>query len=257
MPRYPSVRSIYEYLALFQECTDEHIAVGESSVWYLFSSVAAREIYRYNSSSKIIVMLRNPIDLICSLHSYTYNNREDEPDFQKAFHLQELRAQGLKLPKEIDEPLLLQYTKIGKLGEQVEKLLRIFPLEQVKMVIFDDFVSKTRDVYEDVLSFLNIPSDGRVDFPRFNKSNKPIIWLSKSKNKISQPALSTYYKIKELLGLRKFSILGSVRRLTPPFEKNSPIDSIFREELVHIFRNDIEKLSMILDRDLDQWVTNN
>lgn len=252
--RYPSIRSIDEYLALFQGSTDEHIVVGESSVWYLFSSVAMEEIYRFNSNSKIIIMLRNPIDLIYSLHSYTYNNREDEPDFRKAFHLQELRAQGLKLPKEIDEPLLLQYTKIGKLGEQVEKLLRIFPLEQLKMVVFDDFVSKTRDVYEDVLSFLNIPSDGRVDFPRFNKSNKPIIWLSKSKNKIPQPAMDIYYKIKELLGLQKISIAGSVRSLTPHFEKNPLIDSTFREELVHVFSNDIEKLSRILDRDLDQWV---
>ncbi|MDB4264746.1 sulfotransferase domain-containing protein [bacterium] len=252
--RYPSFRSIEEYLALFQKSTDEHIVVGESSVWYLFSSVAAEEIYRFNSSSKIIVILRNPIDLIYSLHSYTYNNREDEPDFKKAFHLQGLRSQGHNLPKEIDEPLLLQYTKIGKLGDQVEKILRIFPLEKVKIILFDDFVSKTREVYEDVLSFLNVPSDCRINFPRFNKTNKSIIWLSKAKNKIPQPALDAYYKIKELLGLRKFNISGSIRRLSPQFLINPPIDSIFREELLHVFRDDIEKLSKILGRDLDQWV---
>src|SRR5438270_13689284 len=41
---------------------------GEASVWYLFSQKAAREIHAYNPRAQVIVMLRNPVDMMYSLH---------------------------------------------------------------------------------------------------------------------------------------------------------------------------------------------
>ncbi len=255
--RYPSIRTIDEYLMLFKNSTESHSIVCESSVWYLFSSLAVDAIYKFNSRSKIIIMLRNPIELIYSLHSYTYNNREDEYDFQRAFYLQKLRAQGFHLPPKIDEPLLLQYTKIGKLGEQVERVLQTFPSDQVKLILFDDFISQTKQVYEDILMFLNVPLDDRIDFPKLNKSTKPRKWLTSTKKMIPFFAINMYRDARCLLGLHDFSISDSIEELTHLFNKKPSIEPSFRCHLEQIFQDDIEKLAKISGRDLSHWVGNN
>ncbi|UCC88813.1 MAG: sulfotransferase, partial [Anaerolineales bacterium] len=46
------------YMGLFEESSEEHLAVGEASVFYLYSSVAVRRIYEFNKEAKIIVILR-------------------------------------------------------------------------------------------------------------------------------------------------------------------------------------------------------
>ena len=58
-----------DYMALFNDVQPDHLRVGEGSVWYMYSREAARNIHEYNPKAKLIVMLRNPVDLVHSLHS--------------------------------------------------------------------------------------------------------------------------------------------------------------------------------------------
>ena len=57
-----------EYLSLFNIVKEEKI-IGESSPQYLYSYSAPREIKEFNPESKIIILLRNPINMIYSYHS--------------------------------------------------------------------------------------------------------------------------------------------------------------------------------------------
>src|SRR5215475_4862738 len=40
---------------------------GEGSVWYLFSKTAAKEIHQFNPAARILIMLREPVEMISSL----------------------------------------------------------------------------------------------------------------------------------------------------------------------------------------------
>jgi len=53
----------------------EEKRVGEASILYLYSKKAAIEINRFNPSADIIVMLRNPVDMIRSLHNHCVFHR--------------------------------------------------------------------------------------------------------------------------------------------------------------------------------------
>src|SRR3546814_12058099 len=55
------------YLDLFAGAREARW-IGEGTVWYLYSRRAAEEIKSFAPHAKIIVMLRNPIDVIYSLH---------------------------------------------------------------------------------------------------------------------------------------------------------------------------------------------
>ena len=58
-----------EYLSLFKDAQSNQ-KIGEASTFYLYSKSAPREIKEYNPGAKIIIMLRNPIDFLYSLHSH-------------------------------------------------------------------------------------------------------------------------------------------------------------------------------------------
>ena len=65
-----------QYLSCFSEVQNEK-RVGETSVWYLYSKQAAVEIKKFCPSANIIIMLRNPVDMLYSQHSqFLYNGNE-------------------------------------------------------------------------------------------------------------------------------------------------------------------------------------
>lgn len=247
------VKSLEEYMGLFKECKKEHLAVGEASVSYLYSSVAIKNIYQFNKNAKIIVILRNPVDLIYSLHSHlVYTHFEKEKDFETAWNLQPSRKKGTNIPKTCPVPALLQYSEVAKLGHQVERLLSFFPLKQVKIILFNDLKTSAKTVYEDVLAFLEVPDDGRSSFPHLNV------------NKVSKLEWFTYYihslgcfvyDFKKSLGIKKQTgILNAIQKLNITKTIRPPLSAEFRAELVSNFKEDIEKLSRIINIDLSYWL---
>ena len=77
----PLVCNIEEYLSLFAEVRDEK-RVGEASTGYFYSQNAAKELKEFNPSASIIIMLRNPVDMMYSLHGQLlYQGNEDLVNF--------------------------------------------------------------------------------------------------------------------------------------------------------------------------------
>src|SRR5688572_26342484 len=87
-----------EYLGLFEGATPRHVAVGEASVFYLMSDIAIPNIEAFNPNARHVVMLRNPVELVQSLHEQLLGTlHEDEPDFETAWRLQETRRAGRRI----------------------------------------------------------------------------------------------------------------------------------------------------------------
>jgi hypothetical protein len=254
-PALRAVRSLDRYMKLFQKTTSEHIAVGEASVSYLYSAVAIENIFRFNKAAKIIVMLRNPVDMVYSLHvQLVYSLDEDEKDFQKAWRLQAERRSGRRIPKRCRRPAFLQYAAVGQLGSQVERVLKVFPQSQVKTVLFDDFVQDTQRAYEDILAFLKVESDGRIVFPRLNESKTGrIAWLDHLTYKPPAALFNLAEAVKRLSGREKLGAWDWIRRLNTRRAPRPPLSADFRAELAYEFWADIERLSRILGRDLSHW----
>jgi len=242
-------------MGLFKKSSKEHLAIGEGSVWYLYSSVAIQNIFHFNKNSKILVMLRNPVDMVHSLHSQLFvYGYEKERDFEKAWRLQEVRKKGKKIPGSCKEKNFLQYAQIGKLGDQIERLLNIIPEKQIKFIIFDDFKTDTKRVYDDVLSFLEVPSDNRTDFLRIHANRRHRInWIGRIFE--NNPPLVRDIKkmIKKLSGIDNLGLLQIMRKVNTVSENRKPLSQEFKDELKSEFTDDVAKLSVILKRDLHYW----
>ena len=129
-----------DYLRLFKGANDRHIAVGEASPQYLYSAVAPAKIRAFNPDARIIAMLRNPVDMAWAAHAEClYWFVEEEPDFEKAWRLQGERRAGRCVPPLCKQVTMLLGAEVAMLGAQVERLLAVFPRDQVKFVLFEDF----------------------------------------------------------------------------------------------------------------------
>ncbi len=254
--QYRVPKTLEDYLGLFNSVAPEHTAIGEGSVFYLFSSVALKKIYEFDPQAKIIVMLRNPVDLVYSFHSQLlYSADEREKDFEKAWRLQELRQQGKQIPPQCREAAFLQYAAMGKLGKQVEQLFTVFPPEQIKIIWFEDFVKSTKEVYDDVINFLGVPEDNRTDFIRINENKTHKLGVVGSFSEKPPALLSNIaLKTKDILGIERLNILDTIRSLNTRIASREPLTNDLRAELIEEFRDDIKKLSQLLDKDLNHWL---
>jgi hypothetical protein len=250
-PNHPKVPDTSDYLALFRDAPD-NVLIGEASVWYLYSEAALGNIMAANPQAKIIVMLRNPVDMAYSLHAQQLHClREDIEDFQLAWELQEARARGLRLPKYVEEPKFLQYRKVCSFPHQISRLMAQVPIEQRLILIFEEFSSDTTQAYEQVLKFLGLPSDGRSVFPRVNaNSARKSVGLQELMARTSRLMGPAYTPAKRLCN--RFGLTPG-RRLNQWNTKRverSPLRDDFRRHLYDEFRTDIQELEELLGRRL-------
>ncbi|GJM25438.1 MAG: hypothetical protein DHS20C16_18530 [Phycisphaerae bacterium] len=255
--RYISSRD--QYLRLFKGAGENHAAIGEASVFYLYSQTAIKKINAFDPAAKILVMIRNPLEMLPSLHSQLlWSCRETETDFERAWQLQAARLRGENLPRQCLAAQHLQYGEVGKFGGQVQRLLSVFPREQVKLVLFDDFTKCTRTVYEESLRFLGVEPDDRSEFPKVN-GNRKHRWPALGRLLVSPPfPLNVVKQGLKDIGATKLGLTQLKRSVisanTTPTRRN-PLNPRFRRELANYFNEDIALLESILQRDLSHWTS--
>ena len=254
---YPRIKTLEDYTRLFEASTEDHLRVGEASVYYLRSSLAIPNIHAFNPDARIIAMFRNPVDAVYSLHAQLlYVAEETESDFETAWRLQEGRSRGIDVPPRIRSPLLVQYAQIGQFGSQTQRLLSSFPRSQVKLILYDDFAASPQQIYDEVIDFLGIPHDDRTEFPRINESKRArSAWLRRFSRKPPPALRNAFRSLKQAVGAeRMVAVTQKLVALNTVKEHRQPLSPEFRAELVETFRDEVALLSRLLNRDLSHWV---
>lgn len=256
MDRHRYVKSLEEYLELFKYAGAEREIVGEASVGYLYSSVALTKIHEFNPEAKVIAMVRNPIDMAQSSHQQLLFARyEDEPDFEKAWNLQENRRRGQHIPPGCRAPAFLQYSETCRLGSQVQRLLGIFPANQIKIIVFDDFIADTAKVYREVLDFLELPDDHRQDFERINEAKQFRSKFVAGLIATCKPlAVAFALKLRAATGFNPLPWMKRMLAVNEDKADKASLSAGLRTALADSFRSDVELLSNLIGRDLSFWL---
>lgn len=247
-----------KYFNYFRKAKNEK-RIGEASVEYLCSKRAAYEIKEFSPSANIIIMLRNPVEMIFSLHSQLlYNCNEDITDFEAALNAESERRCGKRLPKYRTAPLeYLYYGDIAKYSEQVKRYFDVFDRKNVHIIIFDDFKYNTAEVYKDTLHFLNVDDGYSIDFKIVNpykRSRSKIInnFLSNIVN--HPPLVKRLCKILIPHNSGRKRLLRELRKWNTKYDTKPFMKAELRKRLQIEFTPDIEHLSKLLDRNLTHWI---
>jgi len=253
---YTYYNTMKRYLSLFEMAGEKHFAVGEASTQYLASRKAITEIKRFRPDAKIIIMVRNPLEMIPSYHWQLVNvSVEKIEDFETAWRSQERRRQDHNLDSSHPYTYLTQYREFGALGCLVKRWLEAFPREQVKIIVYDDFCSNIRDVYTGVLEFLSVPDDNREIFPIFNPRKKARSNLIKALVNFKPEWLqSTLGAARNFLGVQQFGVRSRVDGWNTRVEPAPALSESMRKELIEAFEDDVLLLSQQIGRDLSNWL---
>jgi hypothetical protein len=243
---YCNLPGLEDYLRLFPVTSSTYKFMGESSPIYLYSQVAAANIYKFNPTAKLIVLIRNPVDFVVAFHhQMVLNLFETENDIRKAWMLRNDRMKGLNLPKlkyiqNIDWQFY-DYEGFAKFGHQLERLYQIFPQDQIHVILLEDLANDARNTYLGIIKYLGLEDDGRVSF-KVEYYYHPK-WIEKM-----------YFYFENKGGGSSLRVF--IAKIAELFSKPVPrkgIESGFREELVACFLQDINILSNLLKRDLSHW----
>ena len=159
------------YLNIFNQIWKK-IYYWEASVLYLYSRIASKNIYDFNPNSKIIICLREPIDFLISLHQQLLSTKhENRKNFLKALELEKNRKDWIDLPSNRSIPSLLYYSEIKNFSEQINRYLKYFPTENIKVILFDDLKKNTKWVTENIINnFLHLNLKNNINYNIINKA---------------------------------------------------------------------------------------
>ncbi|HEY9110388.1 MAG TPA: sulfotransferase domain-containing protein [Rhodanobacteraceae bacterium] len=245
-----------EYEALFLSANETHLAVGEASTIYMYSEVAVAELHRKFPSARLLVMLRNPLDLVVSLHGQRLHDcDENVTDFGRAWALCGDRRLGSKVPARCRERKTLLYDEAALLGLQLQRLLGIFPKSQVRWWFHEDFTADPAGVYREALSFLGLSFDGRSEFPVVNARTRAVSQtLASFVQKPPKSVVRLAMYAKKRIGIRRLGVLNALRQASFVPSRPPVIPDGLRREMRAHFAPDIRLLESITGRDLGHWL---
>jgi hypothetical protein len=249
--QYQRYLTLKEFTSHFSAVSDEK-RVGTSHVAYLYSKSAPSEIRTFSPNADIIIMLRNPVDMMYSLHSYNlYSCVEDINNFSEALNAEQDRKMNKRLGKNVANysPVLLFYREMAKYSAQLQRYYQIFGRGRCHVIIYDDFKADPENIYYQTVAFLGANVGFKPKFATIN-ANREVrsAWLQNFFFHSPKPVQRVARMILPKVTRR------SLLRVNAKFVDRPPLDSELRHRLQKDFTPDVEDLSNLLNRDLTHWI---
>jgi len=229
----PRIVARDEYLRLFTDVQNEK-AVGEASTSYLWDPKSAELICQDIPDAKIICILRDPIQRAFSHYRIHLRSNFEKQTFHEAI---------MKINKHFDPQITNRYLHAGLYSEQIQRYLNFFGKNQVKTVIFEEFIKNPKEVVEDILKFLDIDIKlNSFESEIHNTFNLP-------RGHTRAVLLNSKY-IKKISSFLPKSFRKSLKDNFLLTEKNPEISKEDEQFLKNYYKDDVKKLEKILNRKL-------
>jgi hypothetical protein len=197
---------------------------------------------------KVIMMLREPVSFMHSLHmQYVNQTMEDEIDFARALAKEELRKSGRCIPPRVRCPSHVFYRERARYSNQLERYYAVFPRDNILAMTMEEFREDNEGHYRRVLELIGVDPEHVPSFAVVHPSTAP---RSRRVNQVlNTPALKrALFKVLGPVryGTVKRRVAGLVLREQPRVELPSGIERVLRDE----FGPEVDQVSRILGRDL-------
>jgi hypothetical protein len=139
------------------------ILTGESTAYYMFHPRAPGRIAQTAPQTKIILLLRNPVDRAFSHYQLKLRRLQETLSFEDALDAEESRLAGEEEKILADDRYYSEahdrysYQARGRYLEQVVRWQKLFPPQRLLLVESGEFFKNTAEVFDRVLAFLGLP----------------------------------------------------------------------------------------------------
>jgi hypothetical protein len=240
-----AVKDLPSYARLFADATDER-AIGEASGSSLYMPGAHRRIRQLLPAVKLIAVLRDPVERAYSQFLY-FRGLGAEPvrRFERAVSLEARRIEQRWAPYWF-------YTANGFYHRQLKPFVDTFGADRIRVYLYEDLVTRPRDILADMFRFLDVDDRFRVDLTvRHNVSQIPL-------NRIPdalKAMMPWWHAIEPSAPPRVRNAIKAFGRdlLRRNTGRGAPIRPEFRKHLQAVFREDTARLQDLIGRDLTSW----
>ena len=227
------------YHSLFDKHSESKIK-GEASVSYLFYKNVPKKIKEYNPNAKIIIMLRNPSHRAFSHYlmdrrlGLVYDSFEDIIEKKSNHKNAELFYQ--------------QYIEVGQYADQVSRYLEFFDRKNILFIEYEDFRKDIMNVMNRVYKFLNVELQGEVNLnQKYNTYSRP-------KNNFIRFIYSFVSLRNTLTNFLPKKMIKAIRSVLFKRDKKPSLSDETKQKLKILFKEDINELSEILNKDFSCWI---
>lgn len=179
--------------------------VGEASPSYLFHPDAPKRVARLMPNAKLIAVLRNPIDRAFSHYQHEVALGREALSFEEALDAEDERMRG-ELDRMARDPAYFShawwnytYVTRGEYAEQLERWFRVFPREQILVLISEELLDNPAETYAHTLEFLGVAPHELTSFPRIFARDYSAMTPT-TRERLKQVFAEPNRKLAELLG---------------------------------------------------------
>jgi hypothetical protein len=146
--------------------------VGEASPGYLFHPLAPERVAETVPQTKLIALLRDPVDRALSHYHHEVALGREPLSFEDAIDAEPERTRGEE-ERLLREPRYWSrawwdhtYLARGRYAEQLERWLAVFPRERLLVLASEELAADPGAAYAQVLEFLGAPRHELDSYPR-------------------------------------------------------------------------------------------
>jgi hypothetical protein len=241
---YPA--DLPRYLALFAAAGRVR-RVGEASTTYLEAPEAAGRIHEFNPEARVIAMLRDPVEMIASLHSMRVSQGlEHIADLPTAL-ADERHRPGFGV---VGDQSSIRYRDRTRFATMLRPWFDVFASERVKVIVLEDVAAQPAVEFQRTLQFLEVdPAYSPQSFARHNEREWPrSLFLARVQARFRGRGLRD--GARDRLAGRAYHLLGRLNRVRGVEPRPMPDD--LRRQLRDELGPDVDALSRLLGRDMRQ-----
>jgi hypothetical protein len=231
-------RGIDWYLDQFPQ-TKEGQITGEFATNYYNDPKAAEEIKKFFPQVKLLVILRNPIDMIYSL--YWYGKAAIRTRMPRTFE---------RFVKQGD------YLERGLYFKHLRQFYQLFPKKNIHVILLDEVKNEPKKVVKTLYKYLEV--DPSFTPSIITKKSNPAL---KSRFSLIKDTSYLILNFLSRIGLEKqarnlitndfiyqiYKLINLTRR------KNPPMKPKIRKRLIKYYQEDTTQLEKLIKRDLSTW----
>jgi Sulfotransferase family len=224
-----------EYAALFAGSSSARWRL-DASTFYLYSPGAPAAIARDAPDARILVAIRDPVELVASWHRLVVaSGGEPIVDLASAIEAEPARREGRGVPPNV-APACLMYTEIGAFAKHVVRWRDAFG-DRVDVVRLEDLQSRPYETSARLLRSLGLDPVGGA-FPHLNPARRAMgvaVWMNRSSLVRSAARRLVPQRARR-------AVWNRVNRTLTPYSEREPVDAVLRRHLERLFAPELELL---------------
>ncbi len=151
------------YLALFETDNDKVAFRGESSPSYLWESESALRIREVSPTSKVIVILRDPV-----MRAFSHYKMDYHSEREKNFSFLRALKDDINRPEKGWGKSRL-YMELGYYSEAISRFQDVFGTDNVLVLYYEEFFENPSQRCQRIWDFLTLPPVEIGDPPKLNR----------------------------------------------------------------------------------------